>query len=129
MRVLIAGADGYLGWPLAQYLTRRGHTVGGCDALLRRAWVEEMGCSSAVPVFPLQERLRSFRASFGVELPFWQGDLCDYAFVEEVVRAFAPDTIVHLGECPSAPYSMVDRDHTVFVPSFAASDSWPRWWK
>lgn len=114
MRVLIAGVDGYLGWPLAQYLALRGHSVGGCDALLRRAWVEEMGSCSAVPVFPVAERLREFRATFG-EFPFWQGDLRDQSFVDEAVRTFEPEAIVHLGECPSAPYSMIDRDHTVFV--------------
>ena len=31
MRVFIAGIDGYLGWPLAQYLAARGHEVGGVD--------------------------------------------------------------------------------------------------
>ena len=33
MRVFIAGIDGYLGWPLAQYLAARGHQVGGVDAV------------------------------------------------------------------------------------------------
>ena len=28
MRVFIAGIDGYLGWPLAQYLAASGHEVG-----------------------------------------------------------------------------------------------------
>ena len=42
MRVLIAGMDGYLGWPLSMYLTSRGHEVAGLDRFLRRAWVAEM---------------------------------------------------------------------------------------
>jgi len=36
MRILIAGVDGYLGWPLAQHLAMRGHLVGGIDNQLRR---------------------------------------------------------------------------------------------
>ncbi len=35
MRVLIAGVDGYLGWPLALTLARQGHEVGGIDACYR----------------------------------------------------------------------------------------------
>jgi UDP-sulfoquinovose synthase len=41
------------------------------------------------------------------------GDLCDGDFVEEMVRDFDPDTIVHYAEQSSAPYSMLNRDHAV----------------
>jgi UDP-sulfoquinovose synthase len=37
----------------------------------------------------------------------------DAKFMEEVVGDFAPETIVHYGEQPSAPYSMIDRRHAV----------------
>ncbi|MBT7101465.1 NAD-dependent dehydratase, partial [Candidatus Poribacteria bacterium] len=50
MRVFILGIDGYLGWSLAQYLGARGMDVGGCDALLRRGWVDEVGSTSATPI-------------------------------------------------------------------------------
>jgi UDP-sulfoquinovose synthase len=115
MRIFVAGVDGYLGWPLANRLAARGHEVGGADLFLRRKWVEEMGSWSATPICPMRERLTAFRARFGRELAFWEGDLRDYGFVERVLREFQPDAIVHLGECPSAPYSMIDVDHAVFV--------------
>lgn len=115
MRVFIAGVDGYLGWSLAQYLTARGHEVGGADAFLRRQWVEEMGGRSATPVFDMDERLRAFKERYDIRLRFWEGDLREREFVDEVIGDFRPDAIVHLGECPSAPYSMVDVDHAVFV--------------
>jgi nucleoside-diphosphate-sugar epimerase len=35
MRVFIPGMDGYLGWSLSLYLTKRGHKVGGADLFLR----------------------------------------------------------------------------------------------
>ncbi len=35
------------------------------------------------------------------------------SFVEELFREFVPDAIVHYGEQPSAPYSMIDRKHAV----------------
>lgn len=115
MRVFIPGLDGYLGWSLANYLADRGYDVAGVDALFRRRWVEEMGSWSATPIRPVAERLDAFKQRHGKALRFWEGDLRDYGFVTRVFREFQPDVVVHLGECPSAPYSMIDLDHAVFV--------------
>jgi UDP-sulfoquinovose synthase len=115
MRVFIAGMDGYLGWSLAQHLTARGHVVGGADVFWRRRWVDEMGSCSATPIASMHERLAAVGELFGRDLAFWEGDLTSYAFVTDTFAQFEPDAIVHLGECPSAPYSMVDVDHAVFV--------------
>ena len=115
MRVFIAGVDGHLGWTLAQYLAARGHDVAGADNFFRRQWVDEMGSWSATPISAMPERRQAFRAHFGKELRFWEGDLRDYGLVETIFNEFQPDAIVHLGECPSAPYSMVDVQHAVFV--------------
>ncbi len=115
MRVFIAGVDGYLGWSLAQYLAARGHEVAGADIFFRRKWVEEMGSWSATPIRPMKERLQAFKERFGRELRFWEGDLREYGLVEQIFREFQPDAIVHFGECPSAPYSMIDVHHAVFV--------------
>ena len=119
MKVFIAGVDGYLGWPLAQTLARRGHEVAGCDLGLRRQWVEEMGSLSAIPIATMDERAAAFREHFGRPLQYWDADLRDYSAVESMFTSFAPDAIVHLGECPSAPYSMIDVEHTTFVQSNA----------
>jgi UDP-sulfoquinovose synthase len=35
--------------------------------------------------------------------------------VRAVFRAWSPDAVVHLGECPSAPYSMIDAEHAIAV--------------
>ncbi len=115
MRVFIAGMDGYLGWSLAQYLAARGHEVAGADLFLRRQWVEEMGSCSATPIVPMKERLAALKESRGVEPKFWEADLRDYSVVERIFKEFQPDAVVHLGECPSAPYSMVDVQHATFV--------------
>jgi len=115
MRVYVAGIDGYLGWSLAQYLAARGHEVAGADLYLRRKWVAEMGSHSATPIVSMKERLQAFKDNFGKELLFWEGDFQDYDFVEQTFREFQPDAIVHLGECPSAPYSMIDVHHAVWV--------------
>ena len=115
MRVFIAGVDGYLGWSLAQHLLARGHDVAGADAFLRRRWVHEMGSWSATPVYPMPERLQALEEHFGKDVQFWEGDLTHYELVAQIFEEFRPDAIVHLGECPSAPYSMIDAEHCAFV--------------
>ncbi len=115
MKVLIAGVDGYLGWPLALTLARHGHEVGGIDAYYRRDWVAEMGSQSATPLRRMTERLQAFHDTFGESLDFRRGDLRDYNVVLNLLRAFEPEAIVHLGEQPSAPYSMVDVQHAVYT--------------
>ncbi|UCC39960.1 MAG: GDP-mannose 4,6-dehydratase [Candidatus Aminicenantes bacterium] len=115
MKVFIPGIDGYLGWSLSLYLTKRGHTVGGADLFLRREWVDEMGSQSATPIKSMDERLKAYRDNFNNDLWFKKGDFRDYDFVLECFRKFNPDAIVHLGEMPSAPYSMIDVNHCTFT--------------
>ena len=115
MRVFIAGIDGYLGWPLAIYLSAHGHQVAGADLLLRRDWVAEVGGLSAQPIASREERLVAFEETFGRPLDFRVGDLTDYAFVKELFEEFQPEAVVHLGQMPSAPYSMIDQAHCVWT--------------
>lgn len=117
MKVLIAGIDGFLGWALAQHLTSRGFDVCGIDNLARRAWVAEMGSDSAIPIASRAERSAAFAERFGVLLPIWEGDLRDSDGVARFVGEHRPDAVVHLGECPSAPYSMMDVEHATYVQS------------
>lgn len=115
MKVFIAGVDGYLGWALSMYLVKRGHTVAGADKYFRREWVAEMQSQSAMPIRSMEERLKAYEENFGKKLKFYEGDLTDYNFVERIFKDFQPDAIVHLGEMPSAPYSMVDVHHCVWT--------------
>jgi UDP-sulfoquinovose synthase len=115
MKVFIAGIDGYLGWPLAQYLAARGHQIAGADLFLRRQWVNEIGSHSAIPVYDIEDRLDAFRESFGQRLIFHKIDLLDYTSLKNCMSEFRPDAIVHLAEMPSAPYSMIDQEHAVFT--------------
>jgi UDP-sulfoquinovose synthase len=115
MKVLITGMDGYLGWALAQYLTAKGHEVAGADAFFRRRWVAEMGSHSATPIREMPIRLRAFEERWGRQPLFRVGDLTNWDFVRDLVDEFRPDSVVHLGECPSAPYSMIDVHHATWV--------------
>ena len=113
MRVLILGGDGYLGWPTAMSFSRAGHEVAVVDNFLRRAMVTELGANSLTPIQALQTRVKAWREVTGRSIAYHLGDLTDPYFVDEVFADFMPESIVHYGEQPSAPYSMVDRRHAV----------------
>ncbi len=116
MRILILGGDGYLGWPTAMHFARRGHQVHAVDNYLRRRAHEEAGTDSLTPVGEsLPARAWDFGEVTGLEIGVTEGDLTEWGVVERVFREFEPEAIVHYGEMPSAPYSMIDREHALFT--------------
>ncbi len=115
MNLLIAGGDGFCGWPTALYLSAKGHDVAIVDNLSRRRWDEELGTQSLNPLADLNTRLIRWKILSGRELPFYKGDMQDYGFVRRVLSEVRPDAIVHYAEQRSAPYSMIDREHAVFT--------------
>ncbi len=117
MKILILGMDGYIGWSLALRQLRLGNEVCGVDNFSRRKAVEEMGSWSAVPILPMQKRLEILKKEHGGKVSFHEGDLVDQKFTDDVIKTFKPDTIVHLAEQPSAPYSMIDQNHAVYTQS------------
>src|SRR5271165_3413783 len=115
MRILVLGGDGYLGWPTALYLSRRGHRVGVVDSFARRGYDLEMGVDSLVPIATLQQRVRRWHEVSDNAMDVFVGDLTDPAFVNETLATVEPDTVVHFAEQRSAPYSMIDRKHAVYT--------------
>jgi UDP-sulfoquinovose synthase len=115
MRILILGGDGYLGWPTALHLSQRGHEVAVLDNFSRRAWDHELGAESLTPLRSLHERIAAWKEVSGRTIVPFVGDLCDYSFVEPIVRELRPEAVVHFGEQRSAPYSMIDRRHALFT--------------
>ena len=97
MKVLILGADGYLGRPTKKYLLEQGYEVEGIDNLSKR------------------ERM----LAVGVDPLYWPtideqtigGDVCNYRFMYHSLDSFMPDAIIHYAEQPSAPLSMFSPEH------------------
>ncbi|WP_018752519.1 NAD-dependent epimerase/dehydratase family protein [Paenibacillus sanguinis] len=115
MRIIVAGGDGFCGWPTALYLSKRGHEVAIIDNLARRKWDNELRSNSLTLIATLHERIERWRELTGHSITYYIGDLNHYDFLGEVMRQFRPDTFVHFAEQRSAPYSMVDREHAVFT--------------
>ncbi len=115
MRILVLGGDGYLGWPTALHLSRRGHDVGVVDNFARRQYDYEMGVDTLVPIEQLQHRVRVWEQVSGLRVDPFVGDLTDNDFVVETLRRFEPDAVVHFAEQRAAPYSMIDRKHAVYT--------------
>jgi len=109
MRVLILGADGYLGWPTVMHLSAKGHDVAAVDNYLRRTLFDEVGVAPLFEVPRLDDRCAIWEDVSGCKVPFFIGDLAEWEFVEKVFSEFKPDAIVHYAEQPAAPYSMLNR--------------------
>jgi UDP-sulfoquinovose synthase len=115
VNILVLGGDGYLGWPTALYLSRRGHRVGIVDNFARRGYDLEMGVDTLVPITPLQRRVRCWQEISDNTMGLFVGDLTDPVFVSKTLASFEPDAVVHFAEQRSAPYSMIDRKHAVYT--------------
>lgn len=113
---MILGIDGYLGWTLALWLGSLGVKVTGVDNFSRRDWVKERGARTVVPISRMTERLHAAKEVLGIDIEFRQIDILNERnLLREFIEEIKPEVIVHYGECPSAPYSMIDVDRATFV--------------
>lgn len=105
-RVLILGIDGYIGWALAHNLLLDGYEVCGLDNLSRRTLVQRAGSDSLTPIPCITVRERYLKSHKNYFDSIACIDLGDHYNLRRVIEAYMPDTIVHLAEQPSAPWSM-----------------------
>lgn len=115
MRVLILGGDGYLGWPTAMYFSARGDDVMVIDNFAKRRWELEEGIEPLMPIPTLHRRIARWKEVSGKDIGLQVGDLCNHRFIYTVLEDFKPETIIHYGEQPSAPYSMQSRETAVYT--------------
>jgi UDP-sulfoquinovose synthase len=109
MRLLILGGDGYLGWPTAMRFSARGHDVSVVDNFSRRRWHTQHSTDSLTPIRSLADRIEAWREASGREIRAFVGSIEDGNFMDRVIAEALPETVIHYGEQPSAPYSMKSR--------------------
>jgi UDP-sulfoquinovose synthase len=113
MRIVVLGADGYLGWPTALHLSASGHDVVAVDSLVRRRWDRACGTHSLVPIASMDNRVKRWRAETGNTVEWRKLDVCDLRAVRDLVARTEPQAVVHFAEQRSAPYSMISPTHAV----------------
>jgi UDP-sulfoquinovose synthase len=97
------------------YLSARDHDVAVIDNFIKRCWELELNAQPLIPISTLQERVQVWEEVTKRHISYVVGDLCDYEFVHTALRHFRPEAIVHFGEQPSAPFSMIDQRRSVLT--------------
>jgi UDP-sulfoquinovose synthase len=115
LRILVLGGDGYLGWPTAMYLSARGHDVGVLDNFAKRRWEVELNVEPLIPIHTLHDRVAAWKEVTGRPIELFVADLRNYGAVKSTLESFHPEAVIHYGEQPSAPYSMIDHNRAVFT--------------
>jgi len=115
VKVLVLGADGYLGWPTCMNLSAKGHLVVGVDNYFRRRASMELDGEPLFPVPNLHQRAKAWKEVSGKTVDIHIGDITDYDFLLNIFQDFKPDAVIHYAEQPSAPYSMMSRDTAAFT--------------
>ena len=100
-RILILGADGYIGVALYYYLKEQGFDVFGVDNNMRERNVINIGSDSLT------------MASKPADIKLDISEFKEYNSLKEIIQSFKPEAIINLAQQPSAPFSMIDSEHSI----------------
>jgi UDP-sulfoquinovose synthase len=114
LKILVCGADGYIGFPLVVRCLHKGHIVHGIDNLSRRFAVESLGSISATKISKPRDRVSDL-SIIGDYTSHSFDILHDRVNIEKLIQRYKFDVIINLAHNPSAPYSMIDRSHAEHV--------------
>jgi UDP-sulfoquinovose synthase len=115
--ILIFGADGYIGWPLAVHLGNKHpeKKIVLLDNLATRKLVKSVHSRSLVPIKSMPHRISAYeRVSGHHNLEFVFADARDSDLVDSIFAKYRPGSVVHLAQQRSAPFSMIDQEHAMY---------------
>ena len=118
-KIVIAGGDGYVGWPLSLRLSNLypKDKIIILDNLIKREIIQNLGAQSIVPIEKINNRISiandvlQFQNLSFVKLDVASPEIAGFIATEK------PDIFYHLGQIPSAPYSMKNVDQAVHTIS------------
>lgn len=84
MRVLILGADGYIGWPTCMYFSQKGHEVIGVDNYFKRNAAIRLNCESLISNPNLHKRAKVWKDISGKEIDIIIGNVTDYYLLRSI---------------------------------------------
>ena len=110
MKVMVLGANGYLGWPTCMRMAKLGHDVIAIDSYYKEKVMDRENLHPLRKIPKLHTRVHKFEDVTGKLMEFAIFDIREEVVIGYIKEA-KPDVIIHFAEQPSAPYSMIDH-HT-----------------
>ena len=107
MKVLIFGADGYLGWSTTISLIDYVDELILVDNYSKRKYMRKLGRSPLVNLPKVSTRLKNIKSK--VKNTAYQLDCSAYDSVLNIIKKHKPCAIIHFAELPSAPFSMLNK--------------------
>lgn len=103
MKIMILGADGYLGWPTSVDLASKNHTLLLIDNFTKKKLLDKYNRPPIVKNKPINKRISNLKNK---KVKFKNIDCSNYPKFSKIFKEFMPDAVIHYAELPSAPYSM-----------------------
>lgn len=105
-KIIILGADGYLGWPACMYFSSLGYDVLGIDNFVKKKLEKQEGVSPLWKISSINSRINTWKSIGNKSIKFEKINILNFTNICKVIKSFKPEVIIHLGEQPSAPFSM-----------------------
>jgi len=114
--IIVAGGDGFCGWPTALNLSNAGYDVIIVDNLSRRKIDIELEVESLTPIRSINKRLLTWFEISGKKIRFENIDLSkNYQKFLNLIKETSPSTIIHFAEQRAAPYSMKNSKTKIYT--------------
>ena len=105
MKIMILGADGYLGWPMSANLSLTKHKLVMIDNYVKRSLFKKYGKTPLINYPEIDIRLKLLK-KYNKNIKFYNLDCTDSQKFLDLFKKHKPDVVIHFAELPSAPYSM-----------------------
>ena len=106
MKILVLGADGYLGWPTSVDLALDKHELLLIDNYAKRSIMSENNRAPLILNKKIESKIKILR-KINKKILFKNIDCSDFNKFSDAFKKFKPDAVIHFAELPSAPYSML----------------------
>lgn len=117
MKIIVTGADGYIGWPLFLKLIyeKPNSKIIGIDNFLRRKLVNKYSNKNFKQVVSIKQRLNELKKRGKKNFEFHNIDLMNKEKIYKLIKKIKPDVILHLAAQPSAPFANKNVTNSVFT--------------
>ena len=103
MKIMILGADGYLGWPTSVDLASKNHRLLLIDNFTKKKLLAQYNRQPLIKNKSINSRIKNLDNK---RVNFKNIDCTDHHKLNKAFKDFMPDAVIHYAELPSAPYSM-----------------------